>query len=102
MASLVGLPIEVDKANLMRWDFLRVKIGYRDITKVPSTFEGVIDLHLYDFTFQREVPTEGISNSLGTKWVRTEKPNGGNPSPKKHKKDGNDKQKQGGREPGSR
>jgi hypothetical protein len=35
VASLVGLPLEVDKANLKRWDYVRVKIGCKDIKKVP-------------------------------------------------------------------
>ena len=36
VASLVGLPLEVDKNNLKRWDFVRVKIGCRDVRKVPA------------------------------------------------------------------
>jgi len=70
VASLVGLPLEVDKNNLKRWDFVRVKIGCRDVRKVPALVEGLLDFHFYDFTFQREVPTEGITNAAGTKWTR--------------------------------
>jgi len=81
----VGLPLEVDKPNLMRGEYVRVLIGCRDITKIPASVEGVIDQHFYDFIFQREVPQEGITNSSGTKWVRTDRPSGDNPSPKKHK-----------------
>jgi hypothetical protein len=56
VAYLVALPLEVDKGNLKRWDFVRVKCGYRDVTKVPAVVEGVLVFHFYDFTFQREVP----------------------------------------------
>ena len=85
VSFLVGLPLEVDKPNLMRGEYVRVLIGCRDITKIPASVEGVIDQHFYDFIFQREVPQEGITNSSGTKWVRTDHPSGDNPSPKKHK-----------------
>ena len=34
ISSLVGIPLEVDSANLKRWDFVRVKIGCKDVTKV--------------------------------------------------------------------
>jgi hypothetical protein len=57
IASMVGVPLEVDAANLKRWDFIRVKIGCRDITKVPAVVEGLLDFHFYDFTFQRESAT---------------------------------------------
>jgi hypothetical protein len=47
VASLVGIPLEVDKHNLKRWDYVRVKIGCRDISKVPATVEGLLDLHFF-------------------------------------------------------
>ena len=87
MASLVGVPMEVDKNNLKRWEFVRVKIGCRDITKVPAVVEGVMDLHFFDFTFQREVPVEGMTNAAGTTWTRTtDRTSGDFPSPKKTKR----------------
>jgi hypothetical protein len=51
VASLVGIPLEIDKTNIKRWEYVRAKIGCRDITKVPAKVEGLLDLHLYDFTF---------------------------------------------------
>jgi len=70
VASFVGLPLEVDVNNLKRWDYVRIKIGCRDITKVPAVAEGVLDMHFYDFVFQREVPQEGFTNAAGTTWTR--------------------------------
>jgi hypothetical protein len=32
VASLVGIPLEVDKGNLKRWEYVRVKIACKDIT----------------------------------------------------------------------
>lgn len=71
LASLVGLPLEVDKGNLKWWEFARVKIGCSDIEKVPAIVEGLLDFHFYDFIFQREVPIKGVTNAAGTKWTRT-------------------------------
>ncbi|KAG2575744.1 hypothetical protein PVAP13_7KG373201 [Panicum virgatum] len=84
IGSLVGIPLEVDTINLKRWEFVRVKIGCKDVTKVPAVVEGLMDFHFYDFTFQREVPVEGITNSAGTQWTRkSDRANDDNPSPKK-------------------
>lgn len=83
IASLVGLPLEVDKSCLKKFDYVRVKIGNKHITKVPAVVEGMLDFFFYDFEFQREVPQEGITNPAGNKWVRVDKPVGEHPSPKK-------------------
>lgn len=63
VASLVGIPLEVDKNNSKRWEYVRVKVGCRDVTKVPAIVEGLLDLHFYDFTFKREVTVEGGTNT---------------------------------------
>jgi hypothetical protein len=69
---------------LKRWDYVRVKTGCRDITKVPAVVEGLLDLHFYDFTFQREVQVEGGATSTWNKWTRNiDRSNDDNPSPKK-------------------
>ena len=87
VASLVGLPLEVDKINMKRWDFVRVKIGCRDMTRVPAMVEGLLDFHFYDFTFQREVPTEGVTNAAGNRWTRnSDRQEEDSPSPKKPKR----------------
>jgi hypothetical protein len=66
VASKGGLPLEVDKDSLHKNDFVRVKIGCRDVTKVPASVDGVLDFYFYDYFFQREVPQEGVTNSTGT------------------------------------
>jgi len=84
IGSLVGVPLEVDSANLKRWDFVRIRIGYKDITKVPAVVEGLLDLHFYDFPFQMKVPQQGTTNAAGTRWTRTtDRPSGDAPSQKK-------------------
>jgi hypothetical protein len=47
----VGLPLEVDRDSLNKNDFVRVKIGYRDVTKVPASMDGVLDFYFYDYFF---------------------------------------------------
>ncbi|CAN6285278.1 unnamed protein product [Urochloa humidicola] len=97
VGSLVGVPLEVDKANLKRFEYVRVKIGCRDITKVPATVEGLLDRHIYDFSFQREVPTEGFTNLAGNTWTRNvDRSNEDIPSPKKPKRGGGGTSQQGG------
>jgi hypothetical protein len=87
VASKVGVPLEVDKTNLTKFEYVRVKIRCRDITKVPATVDGVLDFHWHDFHFQREVEQEGYTNPAGNKWIRVsdEKSNDDIPSPKKLK-----------------
>jgi len=92
VASLVGLPLEVDKVNLKKWEFVRVKIGCKDITKVPAIVEGLLDYHFYDFTFQREVPVEGVTNAAGNTWTRTDRADDDNSSKKPKRDHGKDQQ----------
>lgn len=82
-----GLPLEVDKENLSKNNFVRVKIGCRDVTKVPAVVDGLLNLHWYDYSFQREVAQEGYTNVAGIKWIRVEgeKDKEDKPSPKKLK-----------------
>lgn len=83
----MGVPLEVDKCNLTKFEYVRVRIGCRDITKVLATVDGVLDFYWHDFHFQREVEQEGYTNPVGTKWIRIsrEKSNDEGPSPKKPK-----------------
>ena len=50
---------------------MRVKIGCRDMRKVPAIVECLLDLYFYDFTFVREVPSEVAGTSTGNKWTRS-------------------------------
>lgn len=85
VASLVGIPLEVDKINLKKWEYVRVKIGCKDITKVPAVVEGLLDLHFYDFIFQREIHIEGHNQPGWNTWTRSNEGND-HPSPKKPKR----------------
>jgi hypothetical protein len=51
VASKVGLPLEVDRDSLNKNDYVRVKIGCKDVTKVPASIDGVLDFHFYDYFF---------------------------------------------------
>jgi hypothetical protein len=70
VACLVGIPLEVDKVNLKKWDYVRVKIGCKSIAKVPDVVEGLLDMHFYDFIFQREVVTEMANKTPWNTWTR--------------------------------
>lgn len=86
MASLMGISLEVDKNNMRRWEYVRVKIRCRDVSKAPAIVEGLLDLHFFDFNFQREVVMGGSTSAWNT-WTRNvDKPNEDNPSPKKARK----------------
>lgn len=49
VSSFVGLPMQVDMENLTKFEFVRVKIGCRDITKVPAVVNGMLEFMFYDF-----------------------------------------------------
>lgn len=85
VGSYVGLPMEVDMENINRFDYVREKIGCRDVTKVSAEVNGMIDFLFYDFKFQREVVHEGVTNPAGNKWVRNDRAGVDHPSPKKQK-----------------
>jgi hypothetical protein len=87
VASKVGLPLEVDRDSLHKNDYVRVKIGCRDVTKVPASVDGVLDFHFYDYFFQREVPQDGYTDPTGTKGIMNERDQQKEdfPSPKKQK-----------------
>jgi hypothetical protein len=96
VASLVGIPLEIDKNNVKRWEYVRAKIGCRDITKVPATVEGLLDLHFHGFTFQREVPVEWSSSTTWNTWTRnTDRPSDDNSFSKKAKKEDENKFQKG-------
>lgn len=44
----MGLPLEVDKKNLNRYDYVRVNIGCRYVTLAPANVDGLLDFHFYD------------------------------------------------------
>ncbi|KAE8803838.1 hypothetical protein D1007_20359 [Hordeum vulgare] len=52
VASLVGLPLEIDSATLHRPASARVKVGWRNVDDIPSVAEAVLAEHFYDFYFE--------------------------------------------------
>ncbi|KAI4983975.1 hypothetical protein ZWY2020_040765 [Hordeum vulgare] len=52
VASLLGVPLEIDSATLYRPAFARVKVGCRNVGEIPSVAEDVLGEHFYDFYFE--------------------------------------------------
>ncbi|KAI4991568.1 hypothetical protein ZWY2020_039954 [Hordeum vulgare] len=52
VASLVGVPLEIDNAILHRHASARVKIGCRNVDDIPSVVEAVLGDHFYDFYYE--------------------------------------------------
>ncbi|KAE8780091.1 hypothetical protein D1007_46763 [Hordeum vulgare] len=52
VASLVGVPLEIDSATLHRPASARVKVGCRNVDEIPSVAEAVLGKHFYDFYFE--------------------------------------------------
>ncbi|KAI4992306.1 hypothetical protein ZWY2020_051723 [Hordeum vulgare] len=52
VASLVGVPLEIDGATLHRPPSARVKVGCRNVDEIPSVAEAVIGEQFYDFYFE--------------------------------------------------
>lgn len=60
VGSLMGATVEIDDKSLSGYEFVRIKIACRDVTKVPQFVEGAIVPYLCDFEYEREVvmPTQ--------------------------------------------
>jgi hypothetical protein len=58
VGGLVGKVIDVDEGSRYRYDYVRLKIACRDVTRVPRTAEGTLGMHLIDFGYEREIPEE--------------------------------------------
>jgi len=52
----VGKVVEIDEESRFRYDYVRLKIACRDVSKVPKTVEGTLGMYIIDFEFEREVP----------------------------------------------
>ena len=64
VGGLVGKVMEVDENSRYRYDYVRMRIACRDVTKVPKTAEGTLGMYIIDFGFEREVPSEGGDKTL--------------------------------------
>ncbi|KAE8808447.1 hypothetical protein D1007_15198 [Hordeum vulgare] len=51
MGSLVGVTLEIDKATINRPESVRIKLGCRDAEDIPTSAQGVLGGHFYDFFF---------------------------------------------------
>ena len=56
VGGLVGKVMEIDEESRFRYDYVRLKIACRDVSKVPKTAEGTLGLYIFDFEFEREIP----------------------------------------------
>lgn len=54
VASLVGVPLEIDNATLHRPASARVKLGCRNVDELPVVAESVLGGHFYDFYYEVE------------------------------------------------
>ncbi|XBI68380.1 hypothetical protein VPH35_047590 [Triticum aestivum] len=52
VASLVGVPLEIDAATLHRPTSVRVKLGCRNVDAIPVIAEAVLGGHFYDFLYE--------------------------------------------------
>ncbi|KAE8798884.1 hypothetical protein D1007_25853 [Hordeum vulgare] len=51
VGSLVGVTLEIDKATINRPESVRIKLDCRDAENIPTSAEGVLGDHFYDFFF---------------------------------------------------
>ena len=65
---------EIDKENMFKFEYVRVKIVCREVAKVPAVAEGNLGDYLYDFGFKREVLQEGSTNPAGNRWIMKDGP----------------------------
>lgn len=64
VGGLVGKVLEIDEETRFRYDYVRMRIACRDVTRVPRTAEGALGMYVIDFEFEREVPGEGAERVL--------------------------------------
>lgn len=56
--GLVGKVIEIDECSRYRYDYVRLRIACRDVSRVPKTAESTLGMYLNEFDFEREIPDE--------------------------------------------
>ncbi|RLN08171.1 uncharacterized protein C2845_PM11G12560 [Panicum miliaceum] len=56
VGGLVGKTMEIDENTRYKTDYVRIKIACRDIYEIPSSAEGNLGLHIYDFYYELEEP----------------------------------------------
>jgi hypothetical protein len=58
VGGLVGKVIEIDECSRYRYDYVRLRIACRDVSKVSKTAESTLGMYLIDFDFEIEIPKE--------------------------------------------
>jgi hypothetical protein len=56
--------VEIDEGSIYRYDYVKLMIACRDVTRVPKTKEGTLGLQLIDFGYEREIPDDNDSKVL--------------------------------------
>jgi hypothetical protein len=56
VGALVGKTLEIDENYRYRYDYVRIKIACRDVTRVPKTAKATLGMCITDFGFEREIP----------------------------------------------
>ena len=64
VGGLVGKVIEIDEGSRYRYDYVRLKIACRDVTRIPKSAESFLGMYLIDFGFEREVGLDNGSKVL--------------------------------------
>lgn len=85
IGGLVDKTMAIYEGTRFNRDYVRVKIACRNVELVPPSAECTLDMFLYDFFFEREVPQMERQDNLKTR-IPTETPRP-QPSPKKQKTD---------------
>jgi hypothetical protein len=66
VGGLVGKVVEIDEGSRYRYDYVRLRIACRDVTRVPKSAESFLGMYLIVFGLEREV---GLDN--GSKVLRS-------------------------------
>lgn len=84
VASLAGVPQEIDKATTHRPNSVRVKLGCRNVDEIIPVADSVLGDRFYDFTFDVE---QVLVRNPDRESLRSKTPaEKGGPSPKKQKR----------------
>ncbi|XBI43224.1 hypothetical protein VPH35_108020 [Triticum aestivum] len=54
VASLVGVPLEIDMDTLHKPEYVRVRLGCRNVDELPGVAEAVLGTHFFDFFYDIE------------------------------------------------
>ncbi|XBJ26876.1 hypothetical protein VPH35_004225 [Triticum aestivum] len=78
VASLLGVPLEIDTATLHRPTSARVKIGCRSVDAIPGVAKSVLGGHFYDFFYEVEQVLARDPNRVKKDTMVSPNPDGNN------------------------